>query len=74
MSVAWPTPPVIMYKQQQRENRFTCELRGRCIDAGDVVDARPPFVLLVHGIQSDEVLLCMTGNLHGKLRPLLKLE
>lgn len=33
------------------------------VDRGDVVDAGPPLVLLIHAVEPDEVLLRMTGDL-----------
>ena len=38
---------------------------GRARRRGDVVDAGPPLVLLVHAVEPDEVLLRVAGHLRG---------
>lgn len=41
-----------------------CDVAGDPARVGDVVDAGAPLVLLVHGVQPDEVLLRVARHLH----------
>ena len=41
----------------------TCDVARDAAGAGDVVNAGAPLVLLIHGVEADEVLLRVTGDL-----------